>query len=303
MLMIEADVYSGRPNPRWIVNDPAVVDEILVAVSRRRGMVGRFDQTSGTLGFRGLLVRLLRESDSLRYDLPRRFRLGGGRSDDEQAGVEVAARIVDTLPVDGRNLSGTSFTAGDKSFLARQLEGAPPRPRRWPTQEEQEEQGSTSDFTPSVCNYDALPYDAAWWNNDQNTLLNNNCYNYACDQATDTFAQPGRWGSGDPNWSFGLDCADASQAVLLDGNHSWGDCWSPVGNGGFYLFALVIWPDQDFHFFRYSAEGWWGNKPGHTAVINLDYNGQLITDPQTSYNGPYSDFCGYFQTSNQVQII
>ena len=38
----------------------------------------------------------------------------------------------------------------------------------------------------------APDYFPSWWNGIRYRLLNNNCYNYANDKATDTFAEPGR---------------------------------------------------------------------------------------------------------------
>ena len=35
-------------------------------------------------------------------------------------------------------------------------------------------------------------YSPGWWNGNRNRLTRNNCYNYANDRATGTFAQPGR---------------------------------------------------------------------------------------------------------------
>ena len=38
----------------------------------------------------------------------------------------------------------------------------------------------------------APTYLPSWWNGNRNRLARNNCYNYANDRATGTFAQPGR---------------------------------------------------------------------------------------------------------------
>jgi hypothetical protein len=35
-------------------------------------------------------------------------------------------------------------------------------------------------------------YEPDWWNDGGQRQQHNNCYNYACDYRTDTFAQPGR---------------------------------------------------------------------------------------------------------------
>ena len=40
----------------------------------------------------------------------------------------------------------------------------------------------------ATCIYDTSPYNAGFWNNNAVILLNNNCYNYASNKPTDTFA-------------------------------------------------------------------------------------------------------------------
>lgn len=40
----------------------------------------------------------------------------------------------------------------------------------------------------ATCIYDTSPYNPGFWNNNPLILLNNNCYNYASNKPTDTFA-------------------------------------------------------------------------------------------------------------------
>lgn len=65
--------------------------------------------------------------------------------------------------------------------------------------------------------------------------------------------------------------------------------------------ALVVDPDEDYHFFRQDSNGLWSHKPGGTAVTNLDANDRLIYDPAIASrdytpNGSklnYDTFCAY----------
>lgn len=65
--------------------------------------------------------------------------------------------------------------------------------------------------------------------------------------------------------------------------------------------ALVVDPDEDYHFFRQDSNGMWSHKPGGTAVTNLDANDKLIYDPQLAsrdYTASgsklnYDTFCAY----------
>lgn len=65
--------------------------------------------------------------------------------------------------------------------------------------------------------------------------------------------------------------------------------------------ALVVDPDEDYHFFRQDSNGFWSHKPGGTAVTNLDANDTLIYDPALASRNyhpsgsklNYDTFCSY----------
>lgn len=65
--------------------------------------------------------------------------------------------------------------------------------------------------------------------------------------------------------------------------------------------ALVVDPDEDYHFFRQDSNGYWSHKPGGTAVTNLDANDRLIYDPMLASRNytesgsklDYDTFCAY----------
>lgn len=65
--------------------------------------------------------------------------------------------------------------------------------------------------------------------------------------------------------------------------------------------ALVVDPDEDYHFFRQDSNGMWSHKPGGTPVTNLDADGKLIYDPRLASRDyqkdgsklNYDTFCAY----------
>lgn len=122
---------------------------------------------------------------------------------------------------------------------------------------------------------------------------NNNCYNYANDIVTNTFAQPGR-GTGH-KWVTD-DCASVTTGAKSDGL-VWAGTTLPTKQPaqGHYV-AMLIWPDTNFHWIRMDADLYWSHKPGGTAVRNVDDNGNKITDPSKSNFSPWTQFCGYFST-------
>lgn len=134
-------------------------------------------------------------------------------------------------------------------------------------------------------------YEPAVWNEDPDIQHFNNCYNYACDMQTGTFAQPGR-ASG--NMYTSIDCKEVGEGAVSDGLIST-DC--DVGCGCIeccHKVALVIAPGWDYHWYRLDRDGRWSHKPGGGAATNLDNSGNIITDPSTADGGAYTVFCGCY---------
>lgn len=134
-------------------------------------------------------------------------------------------------------------------------------------------------------------YNPTAWNDANGIQHHNNCYNYACNHATGTFAQPGR-GTGAMYAS--LSCDDVSAGAASDGLAPI-DCDTGCGcKDCCHQVALVVAPDWDFHWYRKDRDGKWSHKPGSTQATNLDQSGNIITDPRTADRGRYTHFCGCF---------
>jgi hypothetical protein len=160
-------------------------------------------------------------------------------------------------------------------------------------------------------------YMPARWNDQGARQHANGSYDYACDRLrdpervpspprgaargeaalrprdclTDAQAQPGRAG-GLPVLRFeraALHAAALADGLVpSDGEHCGcdGPCWQRV--------ALVLWPGQDFHWYRQDRDGRWSHKPGGGPATNLDSSGRPIVDPRTADRGPYQVFCGFY---------
>jgi len=130
----------------------------------------------------------------------------------------------------------------------------------------------------------------------------NNCYNYGCDVATNTFAQPGR-GTGH-KWEANT-CDAMREAATRDGL-VWTGTTLPTHQPAVgHNVALLIWPDTNFHWIRMDSvpAGYWSHKAGQTPVRNTDNNGQKITDPSKADFSPWTEFCGYMTAvPSQVTI-
>jgi len=120
----------------------------------------------------------------------------------------------------------------------------------------------------------------------------NNCYNYASDIVTNTFAQPGRGSK--HKWQVNT-CDDIKRAALSD-RLVWVDNAIPTSlpDKGHYV-ALLIWPGTNFHLVRMDSNMYWSHKPGGSAVKNVDNDGKVITNPSKQNFFPWTQYCGIFQ--------
>ncbi len=158
--------------------------------------------------------------------------------------------------------------------------------------------GSMTEMWCCICTTPA--HEPGFWNTDAAIRECNNCYNYANNVRTDTFAQPG-YASG--QWCQSSACLTAeiiSQYAANDGLiPTTREAVSPCA---MTKLALVIWPYADYHWYRQDANGLWTHKPGATAATNLDNSGNIILDPEVADRGYYTVFAGYFfSCSSSVQ--
>jgi hypothetical protein len=131
--------------------------------------------------------------------------------------------------------------------------------------------------------------DFSYWN-DSYSVIRNNCYNYASDYRSDTFAQPGRKSN---VAHTALACNNAvgttSYCAAYDGFTA--ACWT--GNEFYTCLVIDPDPDGDYHWYRRCANGHWCHKPGTTPARNYDESGYWITNPETCNRGRYGVVCGY----------
>lgn len=134
-------------------------------------------------------------------------------------------------------------------------------------------------------------YNPGEWNDSGAVQHNNNCYDYARDEKTGNFTQPGE-DSGTP--IDACSCESVSGGAQADGltpsnkeDACPENCWKVT---------LVVddSPPCDFHWYRQDDNGKWSHKPGGTEATNVDNSGNQITDPEIADRGRYNQFCGYF---------
>jgi len=284
------DIFSGRPNPTVILDD-ADAKKVLDAIPQTSKFTANNDQTIPepyNLGYRGVLVEKLDEINDGKPEVIRVTpdRLYSGDSSAKADDTEFEKVVMDYL----KKFKGI----GNKSFFERVLK---------------EEINRFRDERPLIPVLTQLPIqivnacacspdpDLAWWN-DIARRQYNNCYNYATNYRTDTFAQPGR-GAGLQYTSLSGCVVAAGQRSALQGAVADQLINLPNANNKCpstgHLVALVIAPGYDFHWYRKGNNGKWSHKPGGTAATTLDNSGNPITDPRNANRGPYTQFCTFMQ--------
>ena len=276
MLSVVIDVFSGRPNPAYTLSDEEARG-LLRDVARRRSAITDPDQGFDGLGFRGVVVESLSDdTDAFGPELPSRFRVGGGAALDEANGLDLAERLVRGL-ADHEPAAESTPVDGD---LTRALLAAMDAPRGRGTRAEPDGAEPTAGAERAdVCRIERSRFNPGFWNA-ADTIGRNNCYNYASNWRTNTFAQPGR---GVGQQYSALSCPSVTNAAFADGCHRRFDCF-PDSESPRYVIALVMAPGVDYHWYRLHTrdEGFWGHKPGGTAARKVDNSNRLITSPETA---------------------
>jgi len=312
MLKITVDVFSGRPNPTWIMDDKRG-DDLLKKISRKKQIISRSDKGYNGLGFRGIKLELLGDEASSNK-LPSTFKIADGLAKDQKASIDLAREIVDQMTrYERANMDVFRLTPIDKRIqkvilgsieqYERDLKRIQKYIRikiRWPIGPIRV---TVKDSECKSCKYEESRFNPDFWNADPYVRANNNCYNYGRNWKTNTFAQPGRHSGATAS---SMSCSAVKTAAMNDGLVERCDCL-PKSEYPRRLMALVIAPGIDYHWYRKQTGGFWGHKPGGTAARNYDNSGVLITDPQTCDRGAgtylnYTDFCGFFYAGKSVII-
>jgi hypothetical protein len=279
-IRITVDVFSGRPNPSVELDDRASAEVLDRLVPVRRLEEGEPDlPPEPTLGYRGVIVEQIADR---RAELPDVLRVAGG----DVFGRGLAHRARDERIED--YLIGADSPLRRADIDQAVLERLPEEARRfgeirrsWPIE------FPPIPFWPARCRCGPI-YEPSWWNV-PSRQYSNNCYNYAANYRTDTFAQPGLAAGA---MYTSLTCGSVEPAAVADKliDAPAADNMCPTLG---HLVALVIAPGWDFHWYRKGRNGWWSHKPGGTPVTNVDNSGNYIFDPRNANRGPYTDFCTF----------
>ncbi len=302
MLRVTADIFSGRPNPSWIV-DENEAKAVLKEIANNRGVVADAESVPQGLGYRGLTLELLTDDVTETSNLPSVLQIANGSSLYESKGLEIAERLIRGMSSAARTSSFLETSAdldeNLQTLILDQLGTVPSANRLSQADMPDSAKAMVAEGieAAAACQFERVRFNPGFWNDPAVQPLNN-CYNYATNRRTNTFAQPGRATGFFP---YPMDCPSVMQGALSDGAHKRFDCFPDLEKPR-YLMALVIWPGVDYHWYRYHSEGFWGHKPGSTAARNTDNSGNVIANPETCDRGPYTIFCGYFYSAKSMKV-
>jgi hypothetical protein len=286
-LTVTLHIYSGRPNPQWVLPDAAArefEDRLKRTAATARLSNLKPAGITGSLGYRGFTVQ--DSTDSRVITL--------------HAGVIDPGRLSMTLLTENRELEQWLLDTGKASvpeltmvYAARQVSTAVLQ--------------GPIDWHPPLqrCNpcmaKDARPLELSLWT--ATAGASNNCYNYANDRMTNTTAQPGK-ASGHP-FTQEATCVggvSVQDAAVADGLVPCANFTDPLAAGQGWYVALVLWPGHDFHWYRQDDTGCWSQKMGYNDPSQYDNANKLIRDPKAADRGPYTVFCTYMVTKCCVKI-
>ncbi len=292
------DIFSGRPNPTIEVSGAEakkILKQLEVQSAFRKNTKATAPEPVN-LGFRGIILE--QSGNDMDDDFPAYMRITPDRvygAGDTSAAANDSAfenLIFDKLPKfkdigNDKQFKKILLTQIEKFRIERPLV-LEKYPFKW-------------EFPVMKTCSCAPDHEIAWWNDDGLKQRNNNCYNYATNYRTNTFAQPGR-SSGQMYTSLsGCSVAagkiSAKQGAVADSLLDLPGANNKCPLKG-HLVALVVAPDYDYHWYRKGFDGKWSHKPGGTRATLVDNIGNAISDPRTANRGPYTQFCSFMQVIN-----
>lgn len=318
-LNVTLDLYSGNTNPSWEMPEDKVKE--FFEIKGWKELMNPEDYgVSLDLGYRGFIISILSEEDDNKINLPisdyktksdiskikefylpDTFRIYGSKKLNVQNNDVKKSLNIEEIQDKEKWLLQTYNEPSDINVAKNNHTKVGSKLKRYvnqsisnggiieteTSQQVKEQQLLTEKL--AACNLWCAYYNPGFWN-DSYSISRNNCYNYASNYRSHTFAQPGRA----HNCSFSIGCSSVHNAAQCDG------LTNICGSNPTYLVALVIWPGVDYHWYHWHGAGpdyFWGHKPGKTAARNWDNSSRRLIPPLQPHNcnrGPYTVFCGYY---------
>src|SRR4051794_35669843 len=94
MLQITADVFSGRPNPTWIITDEQEAKSTLKELAKERGLLAQSAGAEAKLGLRGFIIEVLDDELAQSVDVSPSIYLAAGAQARSARANELAERLI-----------------------------------------------------------------------------------------------------------------------------------------------------------------------------------------------------------------
>ena len=179
-MRVTLDIYSGRENPSWDLSE----SDARQLVDRVAGKtLAAVNEVEGVLGFRGYIISVAEDADETAKvaGLPWDFRMGGTMP--QQFLPPEAVELTTLSPAEVEDtaqwLLTTARQAVDEEIVTMVQGGI-----------RQEPQPQLEAVVAAACVIQNTPYNPGFWNT-PSVQPYNNCYNYAMNYRSNTFAQPG----------------------------------------------------------------------------------------------------------------
>ncbi|WP_017250327.1 hypothetical protein [Brevibacillus sp. HB1.1] len=303
MLEVELDIFSGRPNPKWILSETEEKEllKIITSDPTQISPVYTPEEEFG-LGYRGFIVREIKTDEGiwsrtnreLESPLPMEFRVGSKPAKQAlatewllQTSEKKNSKVTDNLREEAA--SGVVLLPSPTEVVD-------------PTIDTSSEVSESMVCASMYYNNNVTAF------NEPHQIANNNCYAFASNHlGGGRWAHPGLRGGRPARENT---CSEVMGGLYADG---WSHHCSP-SSLNVLMIGCVIKPggplDSDFHFYRLVTDGshgaLWGHKPGATPAKNRDDCGRLIGlgyDPRTICRGRYTEFCGFFYHNGPVVFV
>jgi hypothetical protein len=301
MISVELDIFSGNPNPVWTLT--ATEEKELMARVMADPSLTRPPTSAGGLGYRGFIISASNEARNTleKSGLPSRFYIESKENADAETALLNSIEAGKTVADDVRQVALDSIKTTNQLWSEYWRTHTTTDSLAFDVPTNVGSENTLNSTKPRLASPEAcgpLVYTSdtnfTFWN-DGFSIRRNNCYNYAANYKSNTFAQPGRISG--VQWTSLADCSTVPGSVSYGADADGFEtvCY-PTGNQ-LYV-CLVLWANNDFHWYRLAANGHWCHKPGQTAARNYDNSGNWISDPATCNRGPYTLVCSYRYSLN-----
>ncbi len=298
---VTINIFSGRPNPSWEINDEDRFFEFQHLFAEHREALAEIHSGYVGLGFRGLAVQVTDGAEAI--GLPRNFEVAGGGSQDPSASAYLAEALLNTMPADAREGLSSEFPDFIRAEIRRTTQRSPDDLAAVAVEDKPK---TTRDMRATSLPDYMDPDCACFWNSPK-ICQSNVCYNFALNYAVASGLVRVGCASSKGYSPSQINCVTVTNAAIGDGLSVWpGDDKFEPGKRK-YKVALYVQPqfDMDYHWYRLCKDETWWHKIGSEKATNLGDDGKVLAIDNFdnhAHHTKYPSFCGYFQTKEIAPV-